>query len=63
MRIRVIKGFNGYRIGQVFNWGDGMARVFIARGMVEPVETVERAVVEQDVERAVIKATPKRKTK
>jgi hypothetical protein len=63
MRIRVIKGFNGYRVGQVFDWGDGMARVFIARGMVEPVEAVERAVVERDVEQAVIKVTSKRKTK
>ena len=46
MKIRVLKGFNGYRVGQVFNWGDGMARVFIARGLVEAVEdtkAVERA--------------------
>ena len=32
MKIRVLKGFNGYRVGQVFNWGDGMARVFLQLG-------------------------------
>jgi len=66
MKIRVLKGFNGYRVGQVFNWGDGMARVFIARGLVEAVEdtkAVERAVVKQDVEQAVVKPTVKKRGK
>lgn len=64
MKIRVVKGFNGYRVGQVFDWGDGMARVFIARGLVEPVEdAVERAVVDKDVERAVVKPPVKRRGK
>lgn len=64
MKIRVVKGFNGYRVGQVFDWGDGMARVFIARGLVQPVENeVERAVVDKDVERAVVKPAVKRRGK
>lgn len=64
MKIRVVKGFNGYRVGQVFDWGDGMARVFIARGLVQPVENeVERAVVDKDVERAAVKPTVKRRGK
>lgn len=63
MKIRVIKSFNGYRVGQVFDWGDGMARVMIARGMIEEVkeEPVERAVVENDVEQAVKKHAVKRR--
>lgn len=55
MKIRIAKGFNGYRVGQVFDWGDGMARVMIARGLVVPADQpVERAVASEDVERAVI---------
>jgi len=55
MKIRIAKGFNGYRVGQVFDWGDGMARVMVARGkVVQADQPVERAVVDNDVERAVI---------
>ena len=55
MKIRIAKSFNGYRIGQVFEWGDGMARVMIARGLVVPADQpVERAVTSENVERAVI---------
>jgi hypothetical protein len=64
VRIRVTKSFNGYRIGQVFDWGDGMARVMIARGMVEPAEekAVERAVApDTGLERAVIDQPLKRR--
>ncbi len=64
MKIRVTKAFNGYRIGQVFDWGDGMARVMIARGMVEPAEekAIERAVApDTDLERAVIDPPLKRR--
>jgi hypothetical protein len=48
MKIRVVKAFNGYRVGQVFDWGDGMARIFIARGMIEPVgeKTAETAMLD-----------------
>lgn len=65
MKIRVLKGFSGYKPGQVFDWGDGMARIYIARGMVEPVvETaVERAVKPQPVERAMVEPPIRRKGK
>lgn len=63
MKIRVVRPFNGYRLGQVFDWGDGMARIFIARGFIEPVESkpVERAVVDEEVERAVVTEQQKRR--
>jgi hypothetical protein len=37
MKVRVKKSFAGYRVGQVFDWGDGMARIYLGRGMVEQV--------------------------
>jgi hypothetical protein len=37
MRVRITKAFSGYRVGQEFDWSDGMARIFVGRGMVEPV--------------------------
>jgi hypothetical protein len=63
VKIRVLKSFNGYRVGAVFDWGDGMARVMIARGMIEEVkeDPVERAVAAQDVEQAVTKQPIKRR--
>lgn len=64
VKIRVCKAFNGYKVGQVFDWGDGMARVFIARGVVVPVtDQVERAAVERPTERAVYQPPIKRKPK
>lgn len=66
MKIRIAKAFNGYKVGQQFDWGDGMARVMIARGLVVPVDEspqVERAVVERDVERAVAQPQVRRKSK
>ena len=66
MKIRIAKAFNGYKVGQQFDWGDGMARVMIARGLVVPVEEgkqVERAVIERDVEKAVIQPQVRRKGK
>lgn len=66
VKIRIVKAFNGYRVGQVFDWGDGMARVFIARGLIEEVKpdlSVERAVVDKQVERAVVKPQVKRRGK
>ena len=65
MKIRITKAFAGYRIGQQFDWADGMARIYIGRGMAvevrddEPV--VEEASVEPVVEQAVVKT--KRKAK
>lgn len=63
MKIRVLKGFGGYKPGQEFEWADGMARLMIARGLIEPVreEVVERAVVEEHVERAVVTSRKKQK--
>lgn len=59
MRIRVLRNFASYKAGQEFDWGDGMARVMIARGLIEQVvdepadEDVEEATDSPDVERAV----------
>lgn len=63
MKIRVLKNFNGYKPGQVFEWADGMARIMVARGMIEPVreEAVEVAVLEQRTERAVVTSRKKQK--
>ena len=66
MKIRIAKAFNGYKVGQQFDWGDGMARVMIARGLVVPVDDspqVERATVEREVERAVVQSQVRRKGK
>lgn len=65
VKIRIIKGFSGYKPGQVFEWGDGMSRIYIARGMVEEVREspVERAVGHQAVERATVEAPVRRKGK
>lgn len=69
MKIRIAKAFNGYKVGQEFDWGDGMARVLIGRGMVTPVVEGrapdaagnERAVDEvREIETA---AMPRRKKK
>ena len=59
MRIRILKAFSGYRIGQEFDWSDGMARIYIGRGMAEEIgEAVEqRAVEEAQVEARVERAT------
>lgn len=37
MRVRIKKAFAGYRVGQEFDWADGMARIYIGRGMAEEV--------------------------
>lgn len=64
MRIRVTKPFNGYRKGQEFEWPDGMARIFLGRGMIEEVRDrdviVERAESEPKVERAVVTSRKKK---
>lgn len=66
MKIRVLKSFNGYKAGQTFDWGDGIARIFVARGMVAPVteeRAVETATVEERTERAAIEQKPRRRQK
>jgi hypothetical protein len=65
MKIRILKSFSGYRAGQEFDWGDGMARIYIARGMAERVEerVVETAAVEERAEQATIQQPAKRRVK
>ena len=62
MKIRVIKPFGGYRAGQEFEWSDGMARVLIARGLIQEVESrdFEVAAVEHRAEHAVQPSGKKR---
>jgi hypothetical protein len=65
MKIRVLKSFNGYRVGQVFDWGDGMARIFIARGMVEAVgeKPAETAMLEERTEKATVQTQARKRVK
>lgn len=65
MKIRVLKSFNGYRVGQVFDWGDGMARIFMARGMVEAIgdKPVETAAVEERAEKAAVQSQARKRVK
>jgi hypothetical protein len=66
MRVRVLKSFGGYKAGQTFDWGDGIARIYVARGMVAPVteeRVVETATVEERTERAAIEQKPRRRPK
>ena len=65
MKIRVLKSFAGYRPGQEFEWGDGMARVLVARGMVQEIQepAVEAAVIEHRAERAAVEHAVRRKVK
>jgi hypothetical protein len=62
MKVRVLKTFRGYKKGQVFdNWADGMARIFVARGVVEEVRDIEAAAVDQPAERAALDDKPRRR--
>ena len=61
MKIRITKSFGGYRIGQVFDWGDGMARIYIARGMAELA--VEAAAVEERTEKAAVTTRARKRVK
>ena len=56
MRIRIVKPFAGYKEGQEFEWGDGMARIYVARGLVAEASErrVETATVEKRTERAAL---------
>lgn len=60
MRIRVKKNFGVYKEGQEFDWGDGMARLLLARGLIERVPpaaptspVVEEAAEQPKVELAI----------
>lgn len=53
MKVRVVRSFGFYKRGQEFEWPDGVAKIFAARGLVvEVLPEVEAAAVEPDVERA-----------
>jgi hypothetical protein len=41
MRIRVVRNFSTYKAGQEFDWSEGMAKVMVARGLIEPVQEPE----------------------
>lgn len=59
MKIRIVRAFQSYKRGQEFDWPDGVAKIFVARGFAEEVET---ATVEEDqVERATAEYRPKKK--
>jgi hypothetical protein len=55
VRVKIVKEFGGYKVGQEFDWGDGMARVLLARGLVRQVEErdEETAAMELRAEKAV----------
>jgi hypothetical protein len=65
MKIRVLKPFAGYRAGQEFDWGDGAARIYIARGLVEEIgeRHLEAATIEERSERASMPQPARRKPK
>jgi len=68
MKIRILKAFGGYKVGQEFDWADGMARIYCGRGMAEAIKeeslerlderknepVVEEAQIEPKVERATL---------
>jgi hypothetical protein len=56
MTVRILRPFAGYKAGQVFDWGDGAARIYIARGLAEEVSDrrVETATFEKRTEKAVL---------
>lgn len=62
MKIRVVKAFQAYKRGQEFDWPDGVARIFVARGFVEEVRD-EAAAVEPDVETASLDRRPRKRRK
>lgn len=65
MKIRVLRPFGGYKPGQVFDWGDGAARLLIGRGLIAQADEqrTEAAVVEERMERAAIDTKPRKRQK
>ncbi len=62
LRVRIIRPFGGYKEGQEFEWGDGMARILLSRGLVIRVEDrdEETAAVESRAEKAMYPQGKKR---
>jgi hypothetical protein len=66
MKIRVLKSFGAYKVGQTFDWGDGIARIYVARGLVAPMvdeQRIESATMEERAERAVLEPKPRKRQK
>jgi hypothetical protein len=70
VKIRIKQGFGFYKPGQEFDWARGMARVMIARGLIEeikepesppPLEVEEAVAPEPPLERAVERHPRKQK--
>jgi hypothetical protein len=61
MKIRVIRSYDAYEAGQVFeDWPGGMCEILIQRGLIE--EFVETADAEQEtLERAAVDLKHKKK--
>jgi hypothetical protein len=50
MRIRIVRNFANYKAGQEFDWAEGMARVMVARGLIEKIAEPEPPAVEEAVQ-------------
>jgi hypothetical protein len=59
MKVRIIRAFDGYRRGMVFDFPDGLANLLKSRGFVE--ETIEAAAVEERSEKAAIDMKPRKR--
>jgi hypothetical protein len=57
--VRILQGFDGYEAGQEFDeWPYAMAEILEQRGLIQ---IIEQADDEQEVERAEVQTTRKRK--
>ena len=66
MKVRIIRGFDAYEPGHVFeDWPGGMCEILIARGLIEEVKekapVVERSVEEPEIETAEASPRPGKK--
>jgi hypothetical protein len=59
MKVRIVRAFDGYKRGGVFDFPDGLANLLRRRGFVE--EVVEMAVAEKRTEVAAIMQKPRKK--
>lgn len=62
MKIRVLRNFDCYEAGQVFDeWPAGMCELLIYRGLIEEVGELETAEAGAETERAEVTWKPKKK--
>jgi hypothetical protein len=59
MKVRVLRAFDGYKRGGVFDFPDGLANLLRQRGFVE--EAVESAAVEERSEKAAFIQKPRKR--